>query len=214
MCRFRFIVDLLAVSLCLGRLPSDPHDAGPLYYQAFLLCPAPDPATKDLLNQVVNGAEPDERIREYLETCRGSIRYAEMASRMPDCNWGVLYSLGFHYRLPHLESVRLLSRVLYADAQVLAADADYRAAFERCLTIRRLARHAGTETVHFYATAMETESLAQKSICQILRIDAAGCYDHRLGKGPACHCATSASIARQSTQDGPGARPPDGAHTS
>ncbi len=170
MCGASGILCMWAVSLGFAVLPPDPDNAALLYYQAFLLCPEPDDATKALIDRVVYGGEPNASTREYLRAreCRLAIQYAEKAAQLGDCDWGPWYSLGFRYRLPHLASARFLSRVLHVDARVLAADGQYRAAFERCLTIRRLAKHIDPEQPHSYACARGIECSAQRCISQIL----------------------------------------------
>jgi hypothetical protein len=168
MCGVSSILCMWAVSLCLAALPPDPDNAALLYYQAFLLRPEPDDATKALIDRVVNGGEPNALVREYLqaEECRRAIQYAEKAAQLRDSDWGPWYSLGFRCAFPHLASARFLSRILHVDARVLAADGQYLAAFERCLTIRKLAKHIDTETAHSYA--MGTDFSAQRCISQIL----------------------------------------------
>lgn len=157
------------VSHCSGTLPPDPNNAALLYYQAFLLCPEPDAATRRTLDRAsYANAEVDTRVREYVERCRGAIHYTGKASRISNCDWGTWFSLGLGFHVPQLNAVRLLSRVLHMDARILAAEGDYRGAFERCLTMRRLANHVGGQTVHFYALAMGTEYDAQRCILQIL----------------------------------------------
>lgn len=168
MCFFYGILCMSTLSLCDGALPPDPNNAALLYYQAFLLWPEPDSSTKELIERVANGTEPNEQTKGYVERCSTAIRYAQMAVRIPRCDWGPWYSLGFHYSLPHLESARFLSRILQVDARVLAANGDFRGAIERCLMIRQLARHIGIETFASYATAMEIERRAQRTICHIL----------------------------------------------
>jgi hypothetical protein len=158
----------MAPSPCCAKLPPDPDNAALLYYQAFLLSPKPDPLIQASLDRMSYGGEVDKQVQEYVQRCRDTIRYAEKASCIPNCDWGPWYSLGFGFRVPHLEAVRLLSSVLHADARILAVRADYRAAFERCLAMRRLASHVGDQTVQFYALAVGTEDEVQRCICQIL----------------------------------------------
>jgi hypothetical protein len=162
------VLCLWAASLCSGALPPDPTNAALLYYQAFLLCPEADSAMSDLIHEVVVGGDPNERVREYLKEYQSAIRYAEKAVQVADCDWGLWYSLGYGYRVPSFDSMRSLSRILHVDARVLAADGDYRAAFARCLMMRRIARHIDTETVDSCVHATEIEGLAERCICQIL----------------------------------------------
>ena len=169
-CALPGILCLLAICSSPGALPPDPDNAALLYYQAFVLCPQADAHTETLLRYVSFGAEPNELVRGYLSSrdCREAIKYAQRAAQAQECNWGSWYSRGFERRLPYRTAAHFLSRVLHADARVLGVDGDYRAAFERCLTIRRLARHVGIESFPSYSTAMEIEKNAQRCVCQIL----------------------------------------------
>lgn len=143
--------------------PPDPDNAALLYYQAFLLHPEPDATTGRLIDEVLRGAEPDEKIRKYLDqkSCRKTIILAEAAARIPECNWGILRSQGFG-----LNSVafRRLYFLLEIDARTLAASGDYRAALGRCLTLRRLAMH-----VHkMFFSSLSVDKRAFTSIRHIL----------------------------------------------
>jgi len=141
--------------------PPDPDNAALLYYQAFLLRPQPDADTEELIYKVLRGAEPDEKVRKYLKSCRKTIKLTEAAAQTPECNWGILYSQGFGFNSEQLRHFRIL---LSLDARTLTADGHYREALGRCLTIRRLARH-----VHrFYSRSVEVDRTAFLSIRHIL----------------------------------------------
>ncbi|MCH7556435.1 MAG: hypothetical protein IIB56_03160 [Planctomycetes bacterium] len=120
----------------------DPDNAALLYYQAFLLRPQPDNATYDLLDAVLLGAEPDEKLREYLNLpeSRETIRIAEAATQIPQCSWGIMRSQGIYYLTLKtlIGQVRQIAFLLEVDARTLAVDGEYRAALDRCLSIRRL----------------------------------------------------------------------------
>ena len=121
--------------------PPNPGNAALLYYQAFLLRPEPDAAIK---NKFYHGAEPNRQVRTYLGHCLPVIEIAEIASRMPQCTWGVWPERGLSVR-DFLTEVGNLTTILLMDARTLAADGHYRVALERCLTVRRIARHLSEE---------------------------------------------------------------------
>lgn len=122
--------------------PPNPDNAALLYYQAFLLRPDLDMTTSRKIDDVIRGAESDRQVRTYLGHCLPTIEMAEIASRIPQCTWGVRHVPipGFNKLFLSL-SVHRLQNILLADATTLAADGHYRAALERCLTVRRFARH-------------------------------------------------------------------------
>jgi len=164
------IMALWPVVATAVTLPPDPDNAALLYYQAFLLRPEPDTDTSASMDEVVRGGEPDEKLREYLNLpdCRETIEFAEAAAQLPQCNWGIRYSQGIGVPLPQLVNLRPLKFLLYADAIVLAMDGDYRAAFDRCLIIRRIAGHIGDDAMVNYAISVGTDRSALRYIQNIL----------------------------------------------
>jgi hypothetical protein len=133
--------------------PPNPDNAALLYYQAFLLRPDLDMTISQKIDDVfggddvLGGVEFDRQIRIYLGRCLPIIEMAEIASRIPQCTWGIRHGRGPGFdRLFLSPSVYHLSRILLVDAKILAADGHYRAALERCLTVRRFARHLGEDS--------------------------------------------------------------------
>ena len=127
--------------------PSNQDNAALLYYQAFLLRPELNTALNMKISEVLRGAESDRQIRTYLGHCLPMIEVVEIASRVPKCTWGIWHGPGPKFTEKGLRSeVSILNLILAVDARTLAADGHYRAALERCLTIRRLARHTAEES--------------------------------------------------------------------
>ncbi|UCC97591.1 MAG: hypothetical protein JSW66_17325 [Phycisphaerales bacterium] len=110
--------------------------------------------------QKMAGVDPNKEIRNYLRECRGTIELAQAASEVSECDWGFLYSRGFTLNAPQLTEIRELGTLLRTDALLLAADGDYRAAFRRCLMIRRFARHVGDEGIFPYSTSTTLDGSA------------------------------------------------------
>lgn len=115
----------------------------------------------------VGDVDPNGKIREYLEDCQETIKYAEAAAQLPQCNWGFRYSQGFTAHLPLVEG-RSLAHLLEVSVAALAADGDYRAALGRCLTIRRFAHHVGDDTVLLYAVSVGTDGRSLRAIRHVL----------------------------------------------
>jgi len=148
-------------------LSPEPDNAALLYYQAFLLLPELD---SELINPVLRGADPNEKVREYLEDSRETIRIAEAATEILDCSWGIMRSQGV-YNLTLktvLGQLRQLAFLLEVDARILAADGDYRAALDRCLSIRRLAQHIADEAVLGYLVSLSLHGRAFLCIQHVL----------------------------------------------
>ena len=232
------LIFLFGYGACAETLPPDPTNAALLYYQAFLLRPEPDYATKELvyntniekiweflhggkidfdpniedqirgLEEKLNNYEadpnqalpslnvrmrdvnygdylfstlnrlrerhkhqekmrdvdPNKVIRNYLRKCHGAIELAEVAFELTECDWGFHYSQGNILFTPLLIEIRELHTVLRTDAFLLAADGHYREAFERCLMMRRFARHVGDDALFFYTTSNAIGSNALRFI--------------------------------------------------
>ena len=119
-----------------------PDNAALLYYQAFLLRPDTNMDMTAKLNAVLRGAESDRQVRTYLGHCLPMIQTTEIASRMPQCTWGIWYGTEAKFDSKELFlEVSNLKNILVVDARTLAADGHYRLALERCLTLRRVAWH-------------------------------------------------------------------------
>jgi len=124
---------------------SNPDNAALLYYQAFVLIPDPNRSLDSKLNEVVyQGAESDRQVRTYLGHCLHLIELVDTASRIANCEWGIWQGSepGPGSSVLTLRpKIVCVSRLLLIDALTLASDGHYRIALERCLTVRRMARH-------------------------------------------------------------------------
>jgi hypothetical protein len=162
-----FILVFWAYGVHAATLPPDPDNAALLYYQAFLLLPDPN---MNLINPVLDGAEPDEKVREYIEHAHKAIELAEAAAKIPGCTWGMIYSQGLGANLPQLEQCHYLTNILNVEARILTADGEYHAALEKCLTIHRLAQHIGSDALLSYVLSLDVDTNAQNCIKYILGI--------------------------------------------
>ncbi|MHC4702640.1 MAG: hypothetical protein ACYTFQ_18920 [Planctomycetota bacterium] len=149
-----------------GLFPG-PDNAALLYYQAFLLRPEPDMATRLEIDKVLKGAKPTERIRTYLGHCLSMIRTAEAASRIPRCEWGIWHNYGFGVNTLGVQA-RHLKFILAVDARTLVADGHYRPALARCLTMRRLARHIGDDTMFSHLASRSSDVFTLDTIHHVL----------------------------------------------
>jgi hypothetical protein len=138
-------VALGPASVTRAYLP-DPDNAALLYYQALLLGAQLDDDARAALFDFGRGrTELTDEIRQNAERYGAAIEYAAAAAELPHCNWGLRFSLGYSVSLPQLAQIRYLSHAILADARIRAADGDYRGAFARCLTVKKMAHHMGDE---------------------------------------------------------------------
>jgi len=144
----------------------DYKNAALLYYQALLLKPDHDQTVINKFYDVYGGLEPGTQIRTYLGEWLPSMKMSEIASRIPQCTWGAwseptidLHFLNAELR-PHFY-------VIAVDAITLASDGHYRPALERCMTLRRIARHLSYDSkLHFTSSAYD--GIALRTISLIL----------------------------------------------
>jgi hypothetical protein len=189
------ICAVLALSVSGARaaeLPRDPNNAALLYYQALALwsdvrssyvdresaqepndrsdtkpsMAKPEPDKYDMPFQI--GREQEEADREsFRQRMRGiTIELIEAASRLPRCKWGIYHSKGWD--LAAVGELRHIALLLDDDARDLVAAGDYRAALERCLTIRRFARHLGDETITLHGMSLTADGVAFRGIREVL----------------------------------------------
>jgi len=150
-----------------------PDNAALLYYQAFLLRPELGD-TFISFDRVLRGDDPNEMVREYLNLreSRETIRIAESATQILDCSWGIIRSqeiYNYELMLMNLMSqVRQLAFLLEVDARTLAVDGEFRAALERCLSMRRFARHFVDEANLGYLVSMPIDFRSLRCIHHVL----------------------------------------------
>lgn len=118
-------------------VPANTDNAALLYYQACLFRPEPNEA---LRYKIRPNAGSTPQIRTYLGHCLPVIEMLETASRIPGCTWAVWPEGGLS-RMPWRREIGFVTNILLLDATTLAVDGHYRVALERCLTVRRIARH-------------------------------------------------------------------------
>jgi len=128
--------------------PPDPDNAALLYYQAFLSCPKLDEPLDTQLRDFTDGKIAlNKGIEDYVESCHSAIKLAIAASELRECDWGLRYSEGFSMILAHLAQMRTLGRILIADARVMASRGEYEEALARCVTVLKISRHVGDDTL-------------------------------------------------------------------
>jgi len=143
----------------------DHNNAALLYYQALLLRPDHNQKIINKFHDVLHGeAEPDTRIRILLGQWLPSMKISEIASRMPQCTWGVWPEMVWpsekRSRIFLMITFRHFSYIIAVDAIMLASEGHYRAALERCMTIRRIARHLSHDPLlHLVSGACEGTAL-------------------------------------------------------
>ena len=164
-------VTLMLLILTSGAFayPPDPDNAALLYYQAYIAYEITDDTMQDMVTDLSRGKiESNERIEKYIENCRGALNLAVAAAEIPNCNWGLKYSDGFEMLLSHLAQTRKLAFIIGAETRILAADGDYRKALERSLTLHKMSKHIGDDTIISLLVATALSKMADNHIQYLL----------------------------------------------
>jgi hypothetical protein len=149
--------------------PPDPDNAALLYYQSYIAYEKADDTMQDMVSDLSRGGiEPNERIRKHIENCRGAINLAVAAAEVPNCNWGLKYSDGFEMLLSHLAQTRKLAFIIGAETRILAADGNYWQALDHSLTLRKMSKHIGDETIISLLVASALGKMADNHIQYLL----------------------------------------------
>ena len=154
-------------------LPPDPDNAALLYYQGFLSLPQLDEEARLHMGDVARGkVAPDDKVREDITMCSGTIHMVEAAVKVPLSDWGIQYSEGFDALMPQLAQIRHTAFVLLADARMRAADGDYRGALQRCLMTEPFAYHVGDDTLISYLVSISVRNIAYKCVQDVMGLTA------------------------------------------
>ncbi len=162
---------LITASAFADKYP--PDNAAVLYYKVFMLY-KPDDTMDDMLSDYVKGkTASNEKITEFLNK-RQTQRIIETvtdASQIQNCDWGLNLDEGFEMEMPYLGSLRKLSYLIIADAKMLAEQGDYKAAFSQCLAVKKMAAHAGDDTLVSFLVSIAINALANGAVQDILSSD-------------------------------------------
>jgi hypothetical protein len=150
--------------------PPNPDNAALLYYQAFLLRPEPNESVFYKMNMIFGDEVADREVRTYLGYCLPMINLAEIASRIPQCSWGLWNGSEIGFSMIDLRSnTGHLRNILSVDARTLTVDGHYYVALERCLTLIRLSRHLSGDS-GLCKISLEPEFSAMRAIQYILGV--------------------------------------------
>ena len=160
---------LLILTSPVLAYPPDPDNAALLYYQSYIAYEKADDTMENMVTDLARGKiEPNERIKNYIESCRTAIDLATAATEIPNCNWGLKYSDGVSINLAHVAQTRKLVFLITAEARILAAEGDYQKAINRCLTVHKIGKHVGDDTPISFLVSMAVDKVVASRIQDIL----------------------------------------------
>jgi len=150
-----------------------PDNAAVLYYKAFMLY-KPDDTMQDMLSDYVRGKTAlNEKLTEFLNKRQTQriIKTVTDASKIQNCDWGLNLDEGFEMEMPYLGSLRKITYLIAADAKLLAEQGDYKAALSQCIATKKMAIHAGDDTLVSYLVYVAINALVNGAVQDILSSD-------------------------------------------
>jgi hypothetical protein len=162
------LVSLVLLTLAESGFAYPPDNAAVLYYRAHLLY-QPDDAMEKMVSDLSKGKiRLDKRITEYVRSQHHVIESVVTAADIPKCDWGYDYSRGFALVLHALSTTRNVAKLVAADARILATQGKYRTSLERCLAMKRMARHVSDRPLITHLVGIAIDALANDCTIDIL----------------------------------------------
>jgi flagellar basal body-associated protein FliL len=145
-----------------------PDNAAVLYYKAAVLYEVDGEMANMLANLQKSKIEINDKIREFVKKNRLIINTVLDAAEVKNCDWGMDFSQGIAMEMPPLGSMRKLSRLVIAEANILAADEDYQAAISRCMSLYRIARHINDRIYISYLVGISINAITNNCVMRIM----------------------------------------------
>jgi hypothetical protein len=146
-----------------------PDNAAVLYYRACLIYDANNMMTNKVTDFVKGNIGIDKEIKDYVQKNKFAIKYFVDAGDAPNCDWGLDYSEGIELQMPRLAPLRILARIVQAQAKIAADSADYKRALELCLSIHEASPHIADGGVLIsHLVGISLNALANQCIMEIL----------------------------------------------
>ena len=145
-----------------------PDNAAVLYYRACISHNV-DSAMQEMLSDLSKGEiKLNEEIRKLVKRNRYAIAWVITAAEIQNCDWGLDYSEGMSVLMPPFYDFRNLSRLIVADAKILAEQADYETALDRYLSLHKFARHVSDCTLVSHLVGISMNNMANKCFQDVL----------------------------------------------
>jgi len=154
------LLGLLLLTPATTAFAYPPDNAAVLYYWALSLIPN-EQELCDRVTEYAKGKIPlDEDTARFIRRQKWIIRFLSEGSRIAHCDWGIDYSRGVGTRLPELNRLNFVARLMVADARRLKQSGDIQQALERLLCVHRMATHvsAGVTICHLFGLSMRKVS--------------------------------------------------------
>ncbi len=166
-----YLLTILLLSLFTINLTYayPPDNAAVIYYQYMVNFTKPDNALWDQINQVAKGEmKVNEQVRKYIESKQQLIDALETASEIPNCDWGLDFSLGMSLEVPHMSKMKCFAQIIIANAKIKIQQKQYQEALNLSLTNLRMAGHVGNDTLISYLIGTAMSALSYDTIGDVL----------------------------------------------
>lgn len=137
-----------------------------VYQKAILAFPKFTGSEWQLINDFLFGRPADmKQVRHLLRRCQKSLALMKKASQLPHVRWVKLQPLLYTTQLRHLSSLRLLIRLLQAEALLRIQEGHADRALANCVVLLRMVRHLDQEP---FASHMWRMMLIFRAISEIV----------------------------------------------
>jgi hypothetical protein len=163
-----FIGVVIFAALNGHTFANDTDNAALLYYQACLMY-QPDESERGMVSDcATDRTELNQAVEEFVEKQQQVIKMVVTAAEVPKCDWGLDFSNWIDTPMPHLSDMRKLSKLIIAEANVLAGRNDYQSALARCVTSYKMARHVSDRTLISHLVGVAITAITDKCVKGIL----------------------------------------------
>jgi len=141
-----FVVFLIgATTRAQSTFPTETRNAALRYWMAFaeMQDPPADKATADLLEKTAAGeiAWDESKLAPILDANGEAVRTMQRATKLPECDWGLEYSLGPRAAISYVARARVMARLNTLYGMRLAAKGDSQGATDAWLAGIRFSQH-------------------------------------------------------------------------
>ncbi len=172
-------LDLLVVALAwlgssgmsLAAVPKT-DNAALVYYQALIFVDGMPEEARDLLHnpRYLRRYKDDRHTRSLvMATHRWAIQYATIASRMPECDWGLMPVQSPMYKWGPEDLLFDLGLLIRLDVK-FSVQEDPVTALERCNTLRRLARQLAKEHQVWFGVTGVMEKMGLEGLIYMVQV--------------------------------------------
>lgn len=151
-----------------------PDNAALLYYQAFLEYEGTQDESEGLTIRLFQSGYTDSNdvVVSYIERNRRAIDLAVTAADITRCDWGCDPSqFDSENDFPYIAKIRQISFAVLTETRWLIEQGDFQAAWDRCMTMHKMAVHAGSDEMWItYLVALSLDRMAIRSIQEALSL--------------------------------------------